>query len=49
VLGAPADIDQLQRQIVTLEHQLADLRTQLEERDQDSPPLAPPAGNCSPT
>ncbi|MET9030459.1 DUF6262 family protein [Nocardia sp. NPDC004168] len=34
-LGAPADIDQLQRQIVTLEQQLAQLLAQLEERDQE--------------
>ncbi|WP_433635515.1 DUF6262 family protein [Nocardia sp. CA-120079] len=34
-LGAPADVDQLQRQIVTLEQQIAELRAQLEERDQE--------------
>jgi chromosome segregation ATPase len=32
-LGAPTDIDQLQRQIVNLEQQVVDLRLQLEERD----------------
>lgn len=34
-LGPPDDIDQLKQQIVTLEQQVADLRLQLEERDQD--------------
>ena len=34
-LGAPADIDQLQQRIVTLEQQIVELRLQLEERDQD--------------
>jgi hypothetical protein len=34
-LGAPTDIDQLQRSIVTLEQQAVELRLQLEERDQD--------------
>jgi cell division protein FtsB len=34
-LGAPTDIDQLQQRITTLEQQAADLRLQLEERDQD--------------
>ncbi|MGV9680275.1 DUF6262 family protein [Nocardia sp. NPDC003482] len=34
-LGAPADIDQLQRQITTLEQQIVELRAQLEDRDQD--------------
>jgi cell division protein FtsB len=34
-LSTPDDIDQLKQQIVTLEQQLADLRLQLEERDQD--------------
>jgi len=34
-LGAPADVEQLQRQIVMLEQQLIGLRAQLEERDQE--------------
>lgn len=34
-LGAPDDIDQLKQRIITLEQQTADLRLQLEERDQD--------------
>ena len=34
-LGTPADIDQFRQQIVHLEQQSADLRLQLEERDQD--------------
>ena len=34
-LGAPADIDQLQRRITELEQQAVDLRGQLEERDQE--------------
>jgi septal ring factor EnvC (AmiA/AmiB activator) len=34
-LGAPADIDQLQRQITELEQQVVDLRGQFEERDQE--------------
>jgi chromosome segregation ATPase len=34
-LGAPADIDQLQRRITTLEQQVVDLTSQLEERDQE--------------
>jgi hypothetical protein len=34
-LGAPADIDELSQQIITLEQQAADLRLQLAERDQD--------------
>jgi septal ring factor EnvC (AmiA/AmiB activator) len=34
-LGAPADLDQLQRRITDLEQQVVDLRSQLEERDQE--------------
>jgi Family of unknown function (DUF6262) len=34
-LGAPADIDELSQQIITLEQQTADLRLQIAERDQD--------------
>ena len=34
-LGSPSDIDQLHQRITTLEQQTADLRLQLEERDQD--------------
>jgi transposase-like protein len=34
-LGAPTDIDQLQRRITDLEQQVVDLRGQLEERDQE--------------
>jgi hypothetical protein len=34
-LGAPADIDQLQRRIIELEQQAVDLRGQIEERDQE--------------
>jgi len=34
-LGAPADIDALNRKITHLEQQVVDLRLQLEERDQD--------------
>lgn len=34
-LGAPADIDALNRKITHLEQQVTDLRLQLEERDQD--------------
>ncbi|WP_084654692.1 DUF6262 family protein [Nocardia altamirensis] len=34
-LGAPADIDQLQRQITTLEQQIIELNRRLEERDQE--------------
>ena len=34
-LGAPADIDQLHQQIVTLEQHVVDVRLQLEERTQD--------------
>ncbi|MGH3422710.1 MAG: hypothetical protein ACRDOD_24305 [Streptosporangiaceae bacterium] len=34
-LGAPADIDALNQKITSLEHQVADLRLQLEERDDD--------------
>ncbi|MGI8809803.1 MAG: DUF6262 family protein [Acidimicrobiales bacterium] len=34
-LGAPDDIHQLERRIVTLEQQIIDLRCQLEERDQE--------------
>lgn len=34
-LGAPNDIDQLNQQIVSLEQHVADLRLQLQERDQD--------------
>jgi hypothetical protein len=34
-LGAPADLDALQQQIADLEQQSADLRLQLEERDED--------------
>jgi len=34
-LGAPADLDALQQQIVHLEQQAAHLRIQLEERDED--------------
>jgi len=34
-LGAPADIDTLKQQNLTLEQHIVDLRLQLEERDQD--------------
>jgi hypothetical protein len=34
-LGAPADIDQLQRRIIGLEQQVVELTGQVEERDQD--------------
>ncbi|MGH3495264.1 MAG: DUF6262 family protein [Sciscionella sp.] len=34
-LGAPTDIEQLQRQIVFLEQQVVDLRLQADERDQE--------------
>jgi chaperonin cofactor prefoldin len=34
-LGAPTDIDQLQRRITDLEQQVVDLQGQLEERDQE--------------
>lgn len=34
-LGAPADVEQLQRRITQLEQQVVDLRGQLEERDQE--------------
>ena len=34
-LGAPTDIDQLQRRITTLEQQIVDLTGKLEERDQE--------------
>lgn len=34
-LGAPIDVDQLQRRITDLEQQVVDLKDQLEERDQD--------------
>jgi hypothetical protein len=34
-LGAPADIDQLQRRISDLEQQVVDLRGQVQERDQE--------------
>jgi septal ring factor EnvC (AmiA/AmiB activator) len=34
-LGAPTDIDQLQRRITDLEQQVVDLKGQLEERDQE--------------
>lgn len=34
-LGAPADIDQLNHQITTLDQHVAELRLQLEERDQE--------------
>jgi len=34
-LGAPEDVDKLQRRIVTLDQQVVDLRLQLEERDQE--------------
>jgi hypothetical protein len=34
-LGAPTDIDQLQRRITDLEQQVVDLRGQLDERDQE--------------
>ncbi len=34
-LGAPADIDQLNQRIVTLEQHVVDVRLQLEERTQD--------------
>ncbi len=34
-LGPPADIDTLKQQNLTLEQHIADLRLQLEERDQD--------------
>lgn len=34
-LGAPADIDQLQRRIIDLEQRVVDLKGQLEERDQE--------------
>jgi len=34
-LGAPSDIEELQRKIVFLEQQVVDLRLQLDERDQE--------------
>ena len=34
-LGAPTDIEELQRKIVFLEQQVVDLRLQLDERDQE--------------
>ncbi|MDV6278487.1 DUF6262 family protein [Rhodococcus erythropolis] len=34
-LGAPSDIDQLQRQVTTLEQQVIGLRAEVEERDQE--------------
>ncbi len=34
-LGAPTDIDQLQRQVTALEQQTVDLTRQIEERDQE--------------
>jgi cell division protein FtsB len=34
-LGAPADIDQLQRRITDLEQQVVDLKDQFDERDHD--------------
>ncbi|MDI9980020.1 DUF6262 family protein [Rhodococcus sp. IEGM 1307] len=34
-LGAPADIDHLQRQVTTLEQQVIGLRAEIEERDQE--------------
>jgi hypothetical protein len=34
-LGAPADIDQLQRRITDLNQQVVELRSQLDERDQE--------------
>jgi transposase-like protein len=34
-LGAPADIDQLQRRVTDLEQHVVDLKGQLEERDQE--------------
>ncbi|MDV8009304.1 hypothetical protein [Rhodococcus sp. IEGM 1318] len=34
-LGAPADVEQLQRRITTLEQQVVDLTGRLEERDQE--------------
>lgn len=34
-LGAPTDIEELQRKIVFLEQQVVDLRFQLDERDQE--------------
>ncbi|WP_291408888.1 hypothetical protein [Actinophytocola sp.] len=34
-LGAPADIEQLQRRIADLEQQVVDLRGQLAERDEE--------------
>ncbi|WP_433733292.1 hypothetical protein ACQP0C_13660 [Nocardia sp. CA-129566] len=46
-LGAPADVDQLQRHIASLNQQLIDLRTQLEERDQDLAAARAANGNCS--
>lgn len=34
-LGAPADVDQLQRRITELEQQVVELRNQAEERDEE--------------
>ena len=34
-LGAPADVDQLQRRIIELEQQVVELRNQAEERDEE--------------
>lgn len=34
-LGAPTDIEELQRKIVLLEQQVVDLQLQLDERDQE--------------
>ena len=34
-LGAPTDIEELQRRLVFLEQQVVDLRLQLEERDEE--------------
>ena len=34
-LGAPADVDQMQRRITELEQQVVELRSQVEERDEE--------------
>jgi len=47
-LGAPADIDHLQRQVTTLEQQVFGLRAEIEERDQELKAGRAAIGNCSP-
>ncbi|MFI6289573.1 hypothetical protein ACIBCM_33370 [Streptomyces sp. NPDC051018] len=46
-LGAPTDIDQLQRRIVTLEHELADKADELDERTDEREAVR--AANCEMT